>query len=376
MLNYKNVNLKLLGLSLFTGVGFYNANPVPSKLSSTTNNSAFSFVHTVYTVGKINLESPVIGSERHINDSKLFLSLEENKQDLSTSANNYSNLLLASGQEERKYILDLTVSEKTDNSAENFSIKTIRTVFLYLLLLLFIIFGVFYPLFLFYMKLLNKERTDELVELDDTPELKPFTSFNSESLKEKTIVKNVRALVSQLQIAFAVEDNSLRQKLAELCSSVDSRTDRGIVELMKRTISLLMEQNEWTHVSYSSLLFPIERTKTEFESICIKEQNKFVSKNLSAANENKIAVEQTSEPINRNSTVYMVVTLALCTSHSQPLFEEIYTKNQLQEELSQLGEMHQDELIKFDLLWNPQSADRYLTNNELLLNYVDMIRLF
>lgn len=376
--NYKKINFKLLGLSLFTGAGFCNVNVAPNKLLSISNNYVSSSVHAVHTVKKFNLESLAVESTRYINNLELFVRLEKDRQYLIASVNNNSsNSLPASGKEDKKYILNLTALEKIDNSAKNYRYKIIRTVLLYFFWLLFVPFGIFYPFFLFYKKLLNKDdETGEVVELDYIPELKPYASFNPESSEEKEPINDVRAVVSQLQIAFAVKDNSLRRKLTELCSSVDSRTDRGVIELMRKTISFLIELDEWTHVSCSSVSFPINRTKTEFEAICIREQNKFVSENLSAVDKEERAVNPTLKAIDDSSTVYMIVTLALCTSHSQPLFEEIYTKNQLHEELSKLGKMKRDKLIRFDLLWNPRSENQYLSNNELLLNYIDMIRLF
>ena len=380
--DYKKINFKLIGLSLFTGAGFYNVNAAPTKLFSLTNNNVASSVHTVlYIAKKFDSELLAIENTRRINNSKLLARLEEDRRYFTILTNNNdSHLSSALSIEDRTSSLNLTISEKNDNSAENHRTKVIRTVFLYSILLLLVPFGIFYPFFLFYKRLLNKDdETARAVELDDIPELRPLTSFSPDSNKQEPLGDVRRAVVSQIQIAFAVKDNSLRQKLVELCSSVDSRTDRGTMELMRKTTSFLIELNECTHVSCSSVLFPIDRTKTEFEAICIKEQNKFANENLSEVGEKEKAANLSSEAIKRGSAVYVVVTLALCTSHSQPLFQEIYTKNQLQAALSKLSKMHQDELIKFDLLWNPQSENRYhryLSNNELLINYIDMIRLF
>ena len=37
--------------------------------------------------------------------------------------------------------------------------------------------------------------------------------------------------------------------------------------------------------------------------------------------------------------------------------------------------MRDDYLMKFELLWTPQQADEYLTDEELLMEYTDIISL-
>nr|WP_263858212.1 DUF1517 domain-containing protein [Waterburya agarophytonicola] len=249
-------------------------------------------------------------------------------------------------------------------------------------MLLFVPFGIFYPFFLFYKKLLNVDTNydnlvDQPIQLSETSELiskLPITSLNPETIKLEEL-NNIQATVSKLQIAFAVENVDIRHKLAELCSSVDPRTDRGVAELMRKTISLFISQDEWTHISCSSESLPINRVKGEFELISATEKSKFGREELSLVD----TEERSPKPNNSLPTdmpKYVVVTLILCTSHTEPLFWEIRTKRQLVEELSELGKMRQDDLIKFDLLWNPQAEAKYLSNNELLKKYIDMIRLF
>lgn len=351
MFKYKNISLKLLSLTLFTTVGFHNINEASARIAKTAS----------YDSVSPDADEIYIVEGKSINDNV--------------------NLPLASGNTGEDSAFDLDGFEGFSNSAGSSKIKTVRTVSFYLFLLLFVPFGIFYPFFLFYKKLLNTDRQqDSLTEdstnsTDNTESKLPIKSFSAESLKLEKSTNDIQAVVSKLQIAFAVQDDSLRQKLEELCSSVDSRTDQGIAELMRKTISLLINEDESTHACYSSESLPIDRIKTEFEAICTKEQSKFVTKKLSAVGgDGQEPTSQTSS--NVGSARYMVVTLVLCTSHVEPLFTDINTRNQLLEELSELGKMRQDDLIKFDLLWNPQSKGQYLSNNELLMKYIDMMRLF
>ena len=72
---------------------------------------------------------------------------------------------------------------------------------------------------------------------------------------------------------------------------------------------------------------------------------------------------------------YIVVTLIIGTAHDRPLWDKITTIDELQKALESLASIRQDYLMVFELLWSPQSEEDSLTNDELLLEYTDMIQL-
>ena len=57
------------------------------------------------------------------------------------------------------------------------------------------------------------------------------------------------------------------------------------------------------------------------------------------------------------------------------LFEKINTEAQLKEELLQLASIKDDYLSKFELLWTSQKSGEYFTDEELLLEYINIISL-
>jgi uncharacterized membrane protein len=145
-----------------------------------------------------------------------------------------------------------------------------------------------------------------------------------------------------------------------------------LVDLMHQTVDVLIEQGHWTHASYGSITLPLAKVKSEFELISAQERAKFTSKMPSLSNHNRNF--STSDGYHESYS-YVVVTLILCTSHTVPLFKQINTKEQLVQELTQLGKMERDSVIKFELLWNPQPEGVYLSNEQLLTEYADMTRL-
>ncbi|MGL5794286.1 MAG: DUF1517 domain-containing protein, partial [Waterburya sp.] len=145
-------------------------------------------------------------------------------------------------------------------------------------------------------------------------------------------------------------------------------------ELMSQNLALLIEQEHWTHCNYSALDLFLEEIATEFDVISCAEKNKILNQELSLISHGKsISTNKNfSTKINNN---YLVLTLIICTSNPLPLYGQIYTKEQLTQSLIKLSKLKKDDLIKFELLWNPQEEDEYISNEQLLLEYGDLIRL-
>ena len=70
-----------------------------------------------------------------------------------------------------------------------------------------------------------------------------------------------------------------------------------------------------------------------------------------------------------------MVTLILGTADDNPLFDKIDTVEALKAALLEIASMRDDYLFKFELLWTPQQVEQYLTDEELLLEYTNIIPL-
>jgi hypothetical protein len=262
-----------------------------------------------------------------------------------------------------------------ESAPQSSSASLMRLLSLSFLLLFFVPLGIFYPLFLFYRQLLikpdesdeaddmlNRDRHEDLSEVlnSENPVLRPETEFD-------------KATVSKLQIAFSPPASQLRQELNRVSGETNLNLDDDLVDLMHKTVEVLIEQKHWTHVSYDSIALPLEKVEPEFDFISRQERNKFAHKAPSLLKYNR--------NINGNSGYqesysYVVVTLILCTSHKHPMFQAIHTKQQLEEELMKLSKLEQDSVMRFELLWNPQREGVYISNEQLLIEYADMTRLF
>ncbi|MGF1589010.1 MAG: DUF1517 domain-containing protein [Pleurocapsa sp.] len=250
-----------------------------------------------------------------------------------------------------------TTSEAETTPAEpETNLKLVRLVSFMFFLLIFVPLGIFYPLFLFYKKLLGVDEPDDYMENKDNENLRNVT-------------------VSKLGLAFSPQASKLRQQLADFSSNVKTNTKPDTIELMRKTVAVLIEQQYWTHASYSSNTCSVQDIQTEFDLISHLEKTKFIHQKLSLTNRDRLLGSRNGQS-SQNFYSYVVVTLILCTSQDFPLFNQrIYTTEQLLHKLVKLSKMSQDDLIKFELLWNPQRENEYITNEQLLSNYSDMIRL-
>lgn len=242
-------------------------------------------------------------------------------------------------------------------------------------LLLFISSGIFYAFFLFYKWLLGRDKLKSAHLENNYHSGKVFDYINLENQDVVKTKDNNQATVSKLQIAFSSQANDLQEKLAQTVLSVEVRTDQGLIELLHKTLSILIDQGYWTHINHTSVSLPLQDVKAEFEAIIDAEHNKLIKEKIKISHGN-IQLEKSADSDYNDSFNYIVVTLVLCTAHKTPLFNTVHTREQLIEELVELSKIRKEKLIKFDLLWNPRTANKYINNNQLLRNYGDMIRLF
>ncbi|MEL6927782.1 MAG: DUF1517 domain-containing protein [Cyanobacteria bacterium J06600_6] len=249
--------------------------------------------------------------------------------------------------------------------------KLWRTISLAFFILFFVPLGIFYPLFLFYKMLLIKPEGagNNLVSKSKSDAAKPIDTDFYGSPQTSDLKK---ATVSKLQIAFSPPARELRKELSQVSSAVNLQVEDHIVELMHQTIDVLIEQAHWTHISHSSATLPLNQVRPEFDQISEQERHKFNGGKQGLINYNRnVSSKQGYE----RSYSYVVVTLIFCTAHATPLFKTISTKKQLAAELIKLRKIEENAVIKFELLWNPQQEEVYISNDQLLIEYDEMTRL-
>lgn len=320
---------------------------------------------TTYSLGSTRIESTLA------NTFADRLSLLESK---STHQDAQENTRVTSSVKQQSGLYVLSNNSAQTNLAASGSdkkitqAKLVRLIPLFLFLLFFVPLGIFYPLFLFYRMLLIKpDEPDDLFDSDRQQELADLNPIDSVLQAEQDVNQ---ATVSKLQIAFSPPATRLREELNRITRRSDLDVEHDVVDLMYQTVRVLIEQGHWTHASYTSATLPLDKVKAEFDFITAQEKTRCVSTTPSLVNQNR-NLNHSDAP---ESYSYVVVTLILCTSKAV-VSKAINTKEQLVKELSQLGKLEKNLVIKYELFWNPQQEGVYLSNAQLLTKYTDMTRL-
>lgn len=204
------------------------------------------------------------------------------------------------------------------------------------------------------------------------------SNFDSSNKTERKIIKerdNDRVTVSLLQVVLSSGAEEIQQDLSDLSKTVDTSTEAGLVELMQESVlTLLRQELYWTHVWSNSNSLDISQAEQEFDQLSFEERSKFTGESLSNI-DGEIKTRQSRSEDSEGFPGYVVVTLILGTADDNPLFSKIHSLEDLKEVLLKLSSIREDYLIKFELLWTPQTTNEYLTEEELIMEYTSVMTL-
>ena len=202
-----------------------------------------------------------------------------------------------------------------------------------------------------------------------------FASNSSAKPSDRERDNNIVTL-SKLQVALSAEAKDVQKQLSELSLSTDTDTDEGLIELLRESVLVLLRNSEyWSHVLSSSDSLHIDKAESAFQQLSVAERSKFNAETLSNF-EGQIRHREAIQPDENDVAAYIVVTLILGTADDKPLFDKINSQEELQLVLENLASIRDDYLMKFELLWSPQTESDSLTYDELITEYTDMIQLF
>lgn len=203
-----------------------------------------------------------------------------------------------------------------------------------------------------------------------------FNWDNREARQTQKEIDNNKVTVSKIQVALSGNAFGIQQDLSELSMTANTETSEGLLKLMRDASLIVVRNSEaWTHVLSSSVSMNIDKAESAFDSLSLVERSKYSSETLSNVDGDIRRLKKQFNNNQDNFAEYVVVTLIFGTVDDKPLFEKINTKEQLEAVLLKLAAMREDYLIKFELLWSPQTEGIYLTDEELLMQYTDMIPL-
>lgn len=358
MFIFKNKYLKLFLTTLLIVISIYSSKIiVTAKTSATEVTQYFSQQQLVAKKSGGRSRGGSFKSKPRSSGSRNMSSDSRNNRS-SDSRSNYRNNSSPSRNYNNDYEPAPTYRRSTTRSYFNRRQPMHPVVRFLIMTIVFLIFGgiIFIPLFILFKS------------------LRKFYNKDSRAARRtRREINNNRVTVSQIQVAFSAQV-AIQQDLSELSLSSNTDTSEGLLELMRNaSLIILRNSDAWTHVLSSSVSMNIEEAESAFEALSIAERSKYSSETLSNV-DGKIRTRQQVAEYSDDAN-YLVVTLLFGTVDDKPLFNKINTEPQLTATLQQLAAMKEDYLLKFELLWSPQTEEVYLTDEELLMEYTKMIPL-
>lgn len=189
-------------------------------------------------------------------------------------------------------------------------------------------------------------------------------------------LENDVVTVTKLQLGLLAEARELQSELTQLSLDADLESSEGLAEFLSEcSLALLRKPEYWTHARTESTTYKSrEDAQKAFGELSMTERSKFTAETFSnmegRVRERELNADEAADP-----GEYIVVTLLVGTEDDKPLFESVYSADEVQAALQKLGAVTPDYLLVFELLWTPQAESDSLTSEDLLLEYSDMVQL-
>ncbi len=192
-----------------------------------------------------------------------------------------------------------------------------------------------------------------------------------------------KVTVAKIQVGLLSSARSLQQELTYLALESDTSSVEGLAAVTRETaISLMRHPEYWVYVSSANENTKFALAEQKFNSLVMSERSKLNAEVLSNVGgrvlQGKTASSLPSEgSLNlEDPSEYIVVTLLLAIAgDTLSKLPPLRSSADLQSALSAIGSVPADNLLAVEVLWEPQSEDYTLTNDEILTIYPDLVRI-
>jgi uncharacterized membrane protein len=193
-----------------------------------------------------------------------------------------------------------------------------------------------------------------------------------------------KVTVAKIQVGLLSSARSLQQELTHLALESDTSSVEGLAAVTRETaISLMRHPEYWVYVSSANENTKFALAEQKFNSLVMSERSKLNAEVLSnvggrvlqgktaAASLPSAGILDLEDP-----SEYIVVTLLLAVAgDTLSKLPPLRSTADLQSALSAIGSVPADNLLAVEVLWEPQSEEYTLTNDEILTIYPDLVRI-
>ena len=192
-----------------------------------------------------------------------------------------------------------------------------------------------------------------------------------------------KVTVAKIQVGLLSSARSLQQELTHLALESDTSSVEGLATVTRETAIALMRHPEyWVYVSSANENTKFALAEQKFNSLVMSERSKLNAEVLSNVGgrvlqgKTAASLPSTGSLELEDPSEYIVVTLLLAVAgDTLSKLPPLRSTADLQSALSAIGSVPSDNLLAVEVLWEPQSEDYTLTNDEILTIYPDLVRI-
>ena len=189
--------------------------------------------------------------------------------------------------------------------------------------------------------------------------------------------------VAKIQVGLLASARSLQQELTRLALESDTSSVEGLAVVTRETaVSLMRHPEYWVYVSSASENTKFALAEQKFNSLVMSERSKLNTEVLSNVG-GRVLQGKTAAALPSEGTLnleapseYIVVTILLAVAgDSLSKLPTLRSSDDLTSALSAIGSVPEDNLLAVEILWEPQSEEYTLTNDEVLTIYPELVRI-
>jgi uncharacterized membrane protein len=182
--------------------------------------------------------------------------------------------------------------------------------------------------------------------------------------------------VSKLQVALLASARQIQQQLNETSLSADLETPEGRCEFLQETaLGLLRHPEYWVRAqAVSETVENRDKAGQRFQELSIEERSKFSAETFANVG-GQVKYREALPDAGDELASYIVVTLLVGTEDDRPLFDQVYSDEELKAALQRAAAITPEYLLVLEVLWSPQEDTDVLTEEQLLTLYGDLVQI-
>jgi len=190
----------------------------------------------------------------------------------------------------------------------------------------------------------------------------------------------------KIQVGLLASARSLQQELSKMALTADTESANGLIEVLHETALALQRHPEyWVYVNSANEQIKLQSAESRFSGLALTERSKLSEESLSNVRGRLLADGQAPKLVEQSPDAplvfaeiseYIIVTLLIAaTNTALREIAALRSTEQLQMALQAIGLVNAQQLLAMEVLWEPQSEDYTLTNDDVISIYPDLIKI-